>query len=308
MPRPDAAPSVAAALASPAVQLFMERAAASGYQAALGDGEAAIVAGICRRLDGIALAIEIAASRVGTFGIRGTADLLDGGAGLLLQGRRSALPRHQSLQALLDWSFNLLPPYEQTILRRLSIFVGQFTLEAAHAVAGEAEGQTQAITNAIASLVDKSLIQISSANGAAYYRLLDTTRAYAAAQLAESGEPEAIAKRHARYFAALLKASEAEESGFQARNIATTCRKWAISAMRWSGASRDPATSRSASSSRRARRCCSWRFRCSPNASGGACGRWTRWRTGIAGRAGSWSCRRLWRCRLCIPGAMAKGS
>ncbi|MEJ0041866.1 MAG: winged helix-turn-helix domain-containing protein [Rhizomicrobium sp.] len=217
---PDAAPSLAQALASPAVQLFMERAASSGHRSELDDNEAPIVASICRQLDGIALAIEIAASRVGTFGIRGTADLLDSGAGLLLQGRRGASPRHRSLQALLDWSFRLLLAYEQKILCRLSVFVGQFTLEAAHAVAGDAESNAQSVTNAIASLVDKSLIQISSANEAAQYRLLDTTRAYAAARLAESGETEAIAMRHARYFAALLKACETEESGFYSRNVA----------------------------------------------------------------------------------------
>ncbi|MEJ0026518.1 MAG: winged helix-turn-helix domain-containing protein [Rhizomicrobium sp.] len=216
---PDTAPSVAQALASPAVQLFMERAASSGYRAELGAGEAPIVASICRQLDGIALAIEIAASRVGTFGIRGTADLLDSGAGLLLQGRRGASPRHQSLQALLDWSFGLLLADEQKILCRLSVFVGQFTLEAAHAVAGDADSSTQSVAGAIASLVDKSLVQISSAGGSTHYRLLDTTRAYAAARLAEGDEAEAIARRHARYFAALLKAGEAAEAGFYPRNV-----------------------------------------------------------------------------------------
>lgn len=205
----DDRPSAVQALASPAVQLFMERAAASGYEAELSDADAPIVAGICRRLDGIALAIELAASRVGTYGIRGAADLLDNGAGLIMQGRRSALPRHQTLQALIDWSFRLLPPYEQKLFRRLSVFVGQFTLEAAQSVAAEVNDEAQAISNAIISLVDKSLIWISSTSGTVHFRLLDTTSAYASAKLMECGEAEAVAKRHASYFAAFLKASVA---------------------------------------------------------------------------------------------------
>ena len=216
---PDVAPTVAQALASPAVQLFMEKAFSSGHRGELADSEARIVADICRRLDGIALAIEIVASRVGTNGIRGTAELLGSGAGLLLQGRRSALPRHQTMQALLDWSFNLLLAQEREIFCRLSVFVGQFTLDAAISVAGEGEGSMQTVGNAIASLVDKSLIQISSVNGSPHYRLLDTTRAYAAAQLAEGGEVEAIARRHARHFADFLKAGETEAGGTYPRDV-----------------------------------------------------------------------------------------
>ena len=116
---PDDTASGVQALASPAVQLFMKRAASSGYEAELSDTDAPIVAKICRRLDGIALAIELVASRVGTYGIRGTADLLDSGAELFLQGRRSASPRHQTLQAMLDWSFGLLSADEQKIFCKL---------------------------------------------------------------------------------------------------------------------------------------------------------------------------------------------
>jgi predicted ATPase/DNA-binding winged helix-turn-helix (wHTH) protein len=204
----DDEPSAAQALASPAVQLFMVKAAASGYEAELSDADAPIVAGICRRLDGIALAIELAASRVGAYGIQGTGDLLGNGANLILPGRRSALPRHQTLQATLDWSFKLLSGYRQRLFCRLSVFVGQFTLEAAQSVGGEAEGEAQLISNGIVSLVDKSLVAISSTRGPAYFRLLDMTRAYAAAKLTESGEAEAIARRHACYFATLLKSVE----------------------------------------------------------------------------------------------------
>ncbi|WP_167392240.1 ATP-binding protein [Mesorhizobium sophorae] len=217
---PDDTPSAVQALASPAVQLFMERAGSSGHRAELSDTEAPIVANICRRLDGIALAIELVASRVGTNGIQGTADLLDSGAGLFLQGRRCASPRHQTLQAMLDWSFRLLSADEQRTLCRLSVFVGQFTLAAAHAVAGDPDGETQMVTNTIASLIDKSLMGVLSTSGPAYYRLLDTTRAYAAAKLAEGGEADAAERRHACYFVALLEQGLAEGSAFDGHNVA----------------------------------------------------------------------------------------
>jgi predicted ATPase/DNA-binding winged helix-turn-helix (wHTH) protein len=203
----DDMPSAAQAIASPAVQLFMERAAASGYEAELSDSDAPVVATLCRRLDGIALAIELAASRVGTYGIQGTADLLDHGAALILQGRRSAQPRHQTLKAMLDWSFTLLSAYEQSLLCKLSVFVGPFSREAAEAVAGEADSEAQAVSNAMIGLVDKSLIAILPISGPAYFRLLDTTRDYAAAKLSESGDVEAVTGRLTRHFAAFLKSS-----------------------------------------------------------------------------------------------------
>ncbi|WP_425277117.1 ATP-binding protein [Methylocella silvestris] len=197
-------PSAAQALASPAVQLFMERAASSGYRSELSEADAPIVANICRRLDGIALAIELSASRVGTYGIRGTADLLHGGAELFLLGRRSVQPRHQTLHATLEWSFTLLSPDEQRVFRLLSVFVGQFTLEAASSVAGVSDSGPQTVINAVASLADKSLITASSIAGRPYFRLLDVTRSFASLKLRESGEEDAAAQRHACYFAALL--------------------------------------------------------------------------------------------------------
>lgn len=214
---PDETPSAVQALASPAVQLFMERAAASGHHAQLTDTDAPIVGSICRRLDGIALAIELVASRVGTHGIRGTAGLLDSGAGLLLPGRRSALPRHQTLQAMLDWSFRLLPTDEQEVFCRLSVFVGSFTLAAAHAVAG---GESQAVSSAIANLVDKSLVRVVPTSGLTQYRLLDTTRAYAAAKLAEDGQAVAAERRHAGFFTDLLRQGMAKGSAFDGHSIA----------------------------------------------------------------------------------------
>ncbi len=201
----DEAPTALQAMATPAVQLFMERATASGYLDTLSDRDAPIVSNICRRLDGIALAIEMVATRVGVYGIHGTVDLLDNGAELVLQGRRDALPRHQSLEALHDWSYRLLSEYEQTVLARLSVFVGELTLAAAHAVVADAGDDRKALTHAIASLGDKSLIQVSSVGGRATYRLLDTTRSYASHKLAERGEKDEIARRHALYFASVLE-------------------------------------------------------------------------------------------------------
>jgi predicted ATPase/DNA-binding winged helix-turn-helix (wHTH) protein len=208
--------SAAHALGYPAVQLFMERAAASGHRAELSDADAPVVAGICRRLDGIALAIELAASRVGSHGIRGTAELLDYRFKLVWQGRRTALPRHQTLNAMLDWSFNLLPAPHKAVLCRLSVFVGEFTLEAACSVAADEadDAADAAVGEAVASLVAKSLVSSSIVDGATYYRLLDTTRAYAAAKLAADGETDRIGRRHAVTYARFLQSDDIVQSAF----------------------------------------------------------------------------------------------
>src|SRR3984885_8378244 len=189
------------ALRYPAAQLFMERAAASGYGAALSDIDAPIVARICRRLDGVALAIELAASRVGSLGICGTAELLDNRFGLLWKGRRTALPRHETLNAMLDWSYSLLSEREKVVLCRLSVFVGDFTRQAAGSVASETEADEADIIDTAANLVAKSLISTTAINASTYYRLLDTTRAYAVAELAERGEADRVARRHAIFYA-----------------------------------------------------------------------------------------------------------
>jgi predicted ATPase/DNA-binding winged helix-turn-helix (wHTH) protein len=216
---PDDDLSADQALLWPAVQLFVERAALNSSNMQLDDADAPVVAEICRRLDGMALSIELVAGRVSTYGIRGTADLLNSGAELFLQGKRSALPRHQSLNAMLDWSFKLLSTDEQKIFSRLSVFLGRFTLEAALAVAKDSDSDAQMVANAITSLIDKSLIRISSLDGPTYYRLLDSTRNYAAAKLREIGEAQATQSRHAGYFAAFLRANAPEASIFDGRNI-----------------------------------------------------------------------------------------
>jgi predicted ATPase len=150
-PPEDAALTAMEALRFSAAQLFMERAAASGYCAALSDLDAPIVARICRRLDGVALAIELAASRVGSLGIRGTAELLDDGFGLLWHGRRTALPRHETLNAMLDWSYSLLSEREKEVLCRLSVFVGDFTLQTVRSVVSATEVEEAAVIDAVAT-------------------------------------------------------------------------------------------------------------------------------------------------------------
>ena len=146
--------TAAQALGFPAVQLFVKQAANSVHGFELTDADAPIVAEICRRLDGIALALELAACRVGVHGVQGTASLLDRQFRLLWRGRRTALPRHQTLSATLDWSYNLLSGTEQAVLRRLAVFVGGFSLQAALDVVAEGLGPAE-LTETLTLLVDK---------------------------------------------------------------------------------------------------------------------------------------------------------
>src|SRR5690606_31599015 len=154
---------------------------------------------ICRKTDGIALAIEWAAGRVRSHGLRGTAELINSRFNLLWQGRRSAPSRHQTLQAMLDWSYNLLSESERRVLYRLSVFVAPFQLAAAQWIAADAVLTEAEVAAAIASLIDKSLLSPSMLNGSSYLRLLDTTRTYSSAKLAESGELNAVSRKLAEH-------------------------------------------------------------------------------------------------------------
>ena len=204
-PLPDSPVTAAQALAFPAVKLLVERAWASGRRFELSDADAPAVASICDRLDGIALAIEIAAARVATHGIQGTAELLRKRFELHWHGRRTARPRHQTLHALLDWSYSLLAESERFVLQRLSIFVGTFTLDAARAVLGGAELDETHVAGLLEELVAKSLVSaIPADDGVTRYRLLQTTRDYALEKLSQSGHALITSRRHAEYFAALL--------------------------------------------------------------------------------------------------------
>ena len=202
-------------LAYPASQLFVERIAESLSEFELSEEDAPLVAEICRRLDGIALAIELAAGRVNAYGIAGTASLLDSRFSLLWRGRRTAIPRHQTLSAALAWSYDLLPPAESATLRGLSVFVGPFTLEAALAVAAcQGISEPEAV-EAISNLLSKSLIATSPAERRLRYRLLDTTRAFVADKLVENGEMTRVARAHAEYFRDFLRDIALKSTGMQ---------------------------------------------------------------------------------------------
>ncbi|WFU42326.1 winged helix-turn-helix domain-containing protein [Bradyrhizobium sp. CB82] len=196
----------------PATQLFVERAVASGANLKLNDAEAAIVADICRKLDGVALAIELAARRVEVYGLSEIAALLDQRLAQLWAGPRTAPPRQKTLQATLDWSYSLLRETERIVLRRLAIFVGNFTLDAALAVA-TGNGLDQAeVFEAIDSLVAKSMVATRSLDAVMRYRLLDTTRAYALELEADDIETASLAIRHARYHRQWLAQAASEWS------------------------------------------------------------------------------------------------
>jgi predicted ATPase/DNA-binding winged helix-turn-helix (wHTH) protein len=184
----------------PATQLFVERAMASGANLSLNDGEAAIVAEICRKLDGVALAIELAARRVEVYGLNETAALLDQRLTQLWAGPRTAPPRQRTLQATLDWSYSLLSEAERLVLCRLAIFVGSFTLDAALAVAAGDRLDEAGVFAAIDSLVAKSMVATRLLGTTMRYRLLDTTRAYALELGADHEEAASLAVRHARYY------------------------------------------------------------------------------------------------------------
>jgi predicted ATPase len=155
---------------------------------------------ICRQLDGIPLAIEFAASRAATLGIERVAAGLHDRFALLTGGRRTALPRHQTLRATLDWSYQLLPASEQLLLRHLAVFAGAFTLEAAVTVMRGADAAMANVVESIANLVARSLVVFDGTAAPNRWRLLETIRAYAQEKLDESGEIDAARRRHAGYF------------------------------------------------------------------------------------------------------------
>jgi len=202
--------SVAEVRGYPAVELFEERAAFAlgGYQ--IDDTDAPYVAEICRRLDGIALAIELAAGRLAGLGVHGLASSLQDCFSVLTHGRRTALPRQQTLRATLDWSYQFLSPEDQAGLRCLSVFNGSFTLEDAVFVMGPLFRSDEA-NDRLTSLLDKSLVAGRPEEGAFRYRLLDTTRAYGQEKLEESGEANTQRRRHAQRLLQVCLASTPDD-------------------------------------------------------------------------------------------------
>jgi predicted ATPase/DNA-binding winged helix-turn-helix (wHTH) protein len=174
------------------------------------------IAAICRHLDGIPLAIEFAAARAATLGIDEVAAGIRDRFALLTSGRRTSIPRHRTLRATLDWSYNLLTDPERLLLQRLAIFAGSFSLEAANAVANRGEASEAEIADHIANLVAKSLVTSDFIGAGGYFRLLETTRLYALSRLIESGELQEFSRRHAEYYQGLFERIENE---WQQRSI-----------------------------------------------------------------------------------------
>lgn len=197
VPPDGAGVTIAAAQVYPALQLFLERAAASGAQITLDDANAVIIAGICRKLDGMALAIELAAGRVEAYGLEQTAALLDERLNLLWQGQRTAPPRQKTLQATLDWSYRLLSDLERLVLRRLAVFAGHFTIDAALEVVPDERVDRTRLFDAVDGLVAKSMVAPRPIGAMMRYRLLDTTRAYL---LEIEPADAALAARHATFY------------------------------------------------------------------------------------------------------------
>ncbi|QQO14293.1 winged helix-turn-helix domain-containing protein [Bradyrhizobium diazoefficiens] len=197
VPPDDSRLTAAAARTYPALQLFLERAAAGGAQIALDDANAAIIARICRKLDGMALAIELAAGRIEAYGLEQTATLLDERLNLLWQGQRTAPQRQRTLQATLDWSYGLLSDNERVVLRRLAVFAGHFTISAALEIVPDEHVDRARLFDAVDSLVAKSMVAPRPVGAMMRYRLLDTTRAYL---LEVEPDDTALAARHATYY------------------------------------------------------------------------------------------------------------
>jgi non-specific serine/threonine protein kinase len=211
LPAVAPAPSTADLAGYDAIRLFVERAQAAAPGFALTEQTAAAVTDVCRRLDGVPLALELAAARLKVLTVDQVADRLDDRFRLLVGGSRTALPRHQTLRATLDWSHSLLDEAERALLRRLAVFAGGWTLEAAEAV-GAGDGLASGdVLDVLARLVDKSLVQADTGGDeGARYRLLETVRQYAGEKLADAGEADSLSARHAGYFLALAERVEPE--------------------------------------------------------------------------------------------------
>ncbi len=204
--------TAAEAAAFPAVQLFVERVTAIVEDFALTDANTAPVVEICRRLDGLPLAIEFAAPRVEVLGVGGLAARLNQSLPLLGTRRRASTERHQTMRAVVDWSYRLLSEDDQLLLRATGIFAGGFTVEAAAAIVMEPVTTRFDAIDRLADLVAKSLVVADVSGANPRFRLLDTTRAYTRERLDESGDRERIAHRHADYYRNLFERAEGEST------------------------------------------------------------------------------------------------
>lgn len=211
LPDPERALGAEEALRFEAVRLFTERARAASRNFALHDENAGAVAAICERLDGIPLALELAAARVRTLSVEQILGRLRDRFRLLSSGSRTAVPRHQTLQAVVDWSHDLLSEPERILFRRLSVFAGGWTLEAAEAITGN--GHPSTVLALLSQLVDKSLVLAEPGGGEYRYRFYETLRQYAAEKLEASGEGGNVRGRHLVWFRDLAEGIQAITTG-----------------------------------------------------------------------------------------------
>src|SRR5712675_3302266 len=233
-PVEDGSLSARDALQYPSVQLLVDRVRAARSDFQLTDADAPTAARICRRLDGIPLAIELAAGRVDIFGLGRTASLLDERLSLSWVGRRTAPSRHQTLNATLEWSYDLLGEAEKRVLNRLSVFAGGFTFEAAVAIVADETVDEASVSDCVWELRSKSLIAAQGQEER--LRLLDTTRAFALQRLAKSDEQNLFRRRHALYFTDLFRQGAAIDAsgwpkalGIEVDNLRAAL-NWAFSA------------------------------------------------------------------------------
>jgi predicted ATPase/class 3 adenylate cyclase len=196
---------------SESVQLFLVRATAANPKFNLNDRNMTSIAQICRRLDGIPLALELAAARVTVFSPEQIASKLDDRFRLLTGGSRTALPRQQTLRALIDWSYDMLPEPERALIRRLSVFAGGWSFEAAESI-----GLNLDVLTSLTQLVNKSLVTAEDEGGETRYRLLETVRQYARDKLLEAGESEQARNSHFEFFLKLIKTAEPKLQGSEA--------------------------------------------------------------------------------------------
>ena len=231
IPSPSPLVSAAEALAFPAIQLFSDRVSAVVDDFALSDADVPLVVEICRRLDGLPLAIEFAAARVDVLGIRGVAARLGGSVQFLGGRRRAQLPRHRTMRSVLDWSYGLLSEEDRRFFRRLGIFSSSFSVKAAASVAMDAAQPQGDAVDLLGDLVSKSWLTADIGGAEPRFRLLETTRLYALEKLAESGEREEVARRHAEFCRDAFEPAAAEwEAGPTPEWLSTY--GWRVDALR----------------------------------------------------------------------------
>ena len=213
LPDPKRLPPIERLTRYDAIRLFVERAASIRSGFALTDRNAAALAQVCHQLDGIPLALELAAARVEVLTVEQLAARLDQRLSLLTGGARTALPRQQTLRATVDWSYQLLTEPERTLLRRLAVFASGWTLEAAEAICSGDGIDERVLLDLLAALVGKSLVQMEEKDGEARYRLLETVREYAWEKLRESEDESVVRRRHLEWFLSLAQRAAREEGG-----------------------------------------------------------------------------------------------